>query len=180
MKGLLLSAFVLVGYVISVAVAARLVRFERKMTLYMAVFAIWIPLYFIAYLATPPNVWILPESWSRVPWELDLAYGFVVFALNVNNSMDVFFGLNEGFSTCLLLEIHRGGPRGLTTDELGATFRSPDGTDKIYAWRLPRLEASGYLVIDPTTGTCRLTGKGLWLARIAWWGKRILNLGPGG
>lgn len=180
MKGLLISALVLVGYVISIWITAHLVRVERYSKLFFSLFAAWTPLYFLAYFATPDNAWILPAAWSVAPWKLDAAYGYVVFALNMHNVMDFFFGVNGGFSTCLLLEILRSGRRGLATEEIVARFRTADGADKIYAWRLPRLAETGYLAIDPASGDCRLTAKGVWAARIAWLGKRILNLGMGG
>ena len=180
MKGLLISALVLVGYVISVWITAHLVRVERYSKLFFSLFAAWTPVYFIAFFATPANVWILPATWSQAPLKLDLAYGFVVFALNMHNVMDFFFGVNGGFSTCLLLEILRAGRHGLATEEIVAKFRTTDGTDKIYAWRLPRLAETGYIALDPVSGECRLTAKGVWAARIAWLGKKILNLGMGG
>lgn len=180
MKGLLIFILVFAGYVLSVAAAAHIVRVERYSKLFFSMFAAWIPLYFVAYFATPANVWILPDAWSRVPMKLDLAYGFVLFAFNMHSVLDFFFGIAGGFSTGLLLEIFRAGPRGITTDELVAKFQTPDGTDKIYAWRLPRLAETGYIVIDPASGDCRLTAKGTTAARIGWLAKKILNLGMGG
>ncbi|MBU1692642.1 MAG: hypothetical protein KKC51_01630 [Verrucomicrobia bacterium] len=180
MKGLLISFLVLAGYVLSVAVTAHLVRVERYSKLFFSMFAAWIPLYFVAYFATPANVWVLPDAWSRVPVKLDLMYGFVLFAFNMHSVLDFFFGVAGGFSTGLLLEILRTRRCGITTEEIIAKFRQPDGTDKIYAWRLPRLAETGYIVMDPASGDCRLTAKGAGAARIAWLAKKIFNLGMGG
>lgn len=180
MKGLLISALVFVGYVFSVALSAHLIRVERYSKLFFGMFAAWTPLYFLAYDLTPDHLWVLPAAWTGMPHRLDLWYGYAIFAMNMHNVLDFFFGVNGGFSTCLLLEILRSGARGLATGDLIARFHRPDGTDKIYAWRIPRLAETGYIRMDEQAGTCTLTPKGAVAARIAWLGKRILNLGAGG
>ena len=180
MKGLFISLLAFVGYVLTVAFCAHAVRVERYSKLFFSVFAAWTPLYFLAYAWTPADVWVLPASWTGMPYRLDLWYGYALFAMNMHNVLDFFFGVNGGFSTCLLLEILKTGRKGLATEELISKFRRPDGTDKIYAWRLPRLAETGYIALDEASGSCALTAKGALAARVAWLGKRMLNLGAGG
>lgn len=179
-KGLLLSAIVFVAYTLSIAISGHLFRIQRYSRWFLGWFAAWSVGYVLLYRLSPADLWILPPRWARAPAGLDLFYGWLVLGLNMHNLLDFFFGVNGGFSTCLLLEIWRAGPQGLRTADLVARFRRPDGTDKIYGWRLPGLARSGYIELCPSTGMCRLTRKGLWVARIAWFAKKLLSLGLGG
>jgi hypothetical protein len=110
----------------------------------------------------------------------DLFYGFAVFLLNAHSYVDYFYGFNSGFSTSLMQRILAAGEGGASQDEIIAAYIGPDGVDKIHGWRLPRLAAKGYVVIDKDSGTCRLTTKGLRIAKVAIACKRLLNLGLGG
>ncbi len=159
-----------------------LVRIERHSKLFWGAFAFWSPVYWIAYWVSPPDLCFLPRAWLAHPTWLDFTYGYVVFALNCHGLLDFFFTVNGGFSTCLLAEIYKAGPRGLSTADMIDMFVDTKDGDKIYAWRLPRLVETGYLRMDQdceSVSYC-LTKKGQFAAHCAQACKRVLNLGRGG
>jgi len=180
MKGLLLSLVVFVLYVISTAVVSHIGRFERHSRLFLPAIAIWTPVYFALYALTSPSLGFLSEPWMATHRLADAIYGYGVLLLNVHSYIDWFFGFNGGFSTSVMLKLLRAGKHGLASHEVLAHYRLPDGTDKIFGWRVPRLVETGYLQLDGATGRYTLTKKGLLAARIGYACKRFLNLGKGG
>lgn len=180
MKGLLLSLATFACYVLSTMVLSHVLRPRRHGRLLLFPIFGWIPVYVAAFLLTPADLGFLERPWMVTSRGLDLAYGLVVYLLNCHSYFDFFFGFNGGFSMSLLLEIARAGKDGIPTPDLAAGYFTADGLDKIYGWRLPRLQETGYLRIEPATGCCQLTPKGIATARLALALKRMLNLGAGG
>jgi hypothetical protein len=179
MKGLLLSAMVFVCYVVFTAILAHLLRVERHSRLFVPAAGLGGLAYAVAFLLLPAGLGFLPERWqAHLPW-LDFLAGGVILVLNIHNYVDWFFGFNGGFSTSLMLLLYRAGGKGAGTEELIARYHGKDGIDKIYGWRVPRLEETGYIVISKD-GVCTLTEKGKRIARISAAIKKILNLGAGG
>ena len=180
MKGLLLSLAVFVLYVISTAIVSHFGRFERHSRLFLPAVVIWSPIYFALYALTPRDLGFLSERWIAMHRAPDAIYGYFVLLLNVHSYIDFFFGFNGGFSTSLMLKLLRAGDRGMTSEEILGHYRMTDGTDKIFGWRVPRLIETGYLTKDRATGRYSLTRKGLLVAQIGYFCKRLLNLGKGG
>jgi hypothetical protein len=179
MKGLLLSLLAFLFYVASTIAISHLVRFQRHSKLFLPAIVAWTPVYFALYWLTSPTLGFLSEPWVATHSRLDAIYGYVVFLLNVHSYMDFFFGFNGGFSASMLVQLKKS-RGGLTAEQIIARYRKPDGTDKIFAWRLPRLAETGYLTIDPVSRRCRLTAKGRLIAGLGSLCKNILNLGKGG
>lgn len=180
MKGFILSALVFVAYVLLTALFSHILRPGRHSKVFLPAIAIAVVGYLAGYLLTPPGLGFLPTAWlAHFQW-MDLPLGLFILILNIHNYIDWFFGFNGGFSTSLILLLHRAGAGGLTTAELIANFHGRDGMDKIYGWRLPRLEETGYIHIDKQTRVCTLTSKGRLAATITRVIKKTLNLGAGG
>ena len=180
MKGLILSIAVFAAYVIGSMIVSHIRKPAFISRIFLPGLAIATVLYFIAFALTPPDLGFLSPSWMARPAALDAAYGCVVLWLNAHSFIDFFFGFNGGFSMSVMLEILRRLPRGATADELVKCYMRPDGFDKIYSWRLPRLAGSGMIVIDKQEGTCAITQSGKRAALIGVFCKRLLNLGAGG
>lgn len=180
MKGLVISLALFVIYVLVTIVLSHGLRARHHAKLFFYAALVFTPIYFILFALTPSDCFILPTTWlSDVAW-LNLTVGYLVFLLNCHSYIDFFYGFNGGFSTSLLLEMLRTGDPGLDTDHFVRRFHCADGTDKIFGWRLPGLKASGYIRQDEQTGMYQLTRKGSVVARLAWFLKRLLNLGAGG
>lgn len=180
MKGLLVSLLTLVLYGLSSVVVAQLVRPKRFITMFAAVAGAWSVGYFLLYAVLPANLYFLPESWlCSIQW-FDMLYGFVVFLLNSHTFVDCFSGSCGGFSTSLLVAILQAGDQPATTEAVVAKFKLGENSDRIYGWRMPRLERQGYVRKDPSSGRYFLTSKGRILAVITFCLKRIMNLGKGG
>jgi hypothetical protein len=180
MKGFILSALVFVAYVLLTALFSHILRPDRHSKIFLPAIAAAVIGYVAGYFLSPPDLWFLPPAWlAHFQW-MDLPLGFFILLLNIHNYIDWFFGFNGGFSTSLILLLHRAGATGLTTAELIANYHGRDGMDKIYGWRLPRLEETGYITIDKQTHVCTLTSKGKLAAAITRAIKRTLNLGAGG
>ncbi|HBA83879.1 MAG TPA: hypothetical protein DCZ95_07290 [Verrucomicrobia bacterium] len=180
MKGLIVSLIIFAVYVLSTIVLSHILKPKThgKILLY-PIFA-WMPVYFLVYFLTPANFPGLPSAWMAKTVWLDVTFGFVVYVLNCHSFFDFFYGFNGGFSMSLMLEILRAEPSGIVSDEIVKGYYNPDGTDKIYGWRVPHLIETGCIRIEPATGACRLTTKGLVIARTAIALKGMLNLGAGG
>ncbi|HWB58597.1 MAG TPA: hypothetical protein VG733_03855 [Chthoniobacteraceae bacterium] len=180
MKGFVLSVAVFVVYVLLTALVSHLARPDRHARIFLPGIALAIGAYFACYFLLPSGLGFLPESWLATYTWLDLLLGAFILVLNIHNYIDWFFGFNGGFSTSLILLIHRAGANGLRASDLIAKYHGRDGMDKIYGWRLPRLEETGYIAIDKQTGLCTLTANGRRAAMITRMIKRMLNLGAGG
>src|SRR5437016_4968343 len=115
MKGLLLSAVVFALYVFLTALLSHMLRLERHSRLFLPGIVIAVLVYLGSYQLSPSDLWFLPVRWmAHLKW-LDLALGLFILILNIHNYIDWFFGFNGGFSTSLMLLIHRAGDGGLKT-----------------------------------------------------------------
>ncbi len=179
MKGLAISLFSFILYVIVTAALARWLRPRRPAKLFVGALLAFTPLYFLLYWVTPRDCFLLPLNWLSDQPGVEIILGYIIFLLNWHSYIDFFFGFNGGFSMSLLLELSRAAPAGLSTEKLLQSYLRSDGTDKIYAWRLPRLQQTGYISIN-AQGLYQLTPKGRLVAHLTWFLKRILNLGLGG
>ena len=180
MKGLLISLAVFVLYAFGSMLVSHVLKPSHHSRVFVPGLLVGMAVFFAIYALTPASLGFLPREWrAEISW-LDAAYGCVVFLMNGHSFIDFFFGFNGGFSMSVMLEILRREKGGATTPALVGCYLRPDGFDKIYGWRLPRLAESGMIVIDGATGTCRLTPAGLRVARVAVFCKRLLNLGAGG
>lgn len=180
MKGLILSLALFAVYVMTTAILSHILRPRRYSKLFSPTIVLFCLLYGLVYWLTPGNLSFLPPGWMAAPPWLDALAGLIVLMLNYFSYIDWFFGFNGGFSASLLLELLRQGDRGESTDALIQRYIRADGTDKIYGWRVPRLEETGYLVQDRRTGLYQLTPKGRIVAWLTLRSKRLLNLGAGG
>lgn len=180
MKGLILSLFFLILYVFTTALLSHRLKVERHSKLFIPTALLALPLFLLAYLLSPPDLGFLPKGLQAAHSWLDSSLGGFILLLNIHSYIDWFFGFNGGFSTSLMLLLFRAEPQGASTQEIIAHYHRPDGTDKIHGWRLPRLEETGYLNIDPETSVCTLTPKGKRIALLSGLLKKTLNLGKGG
>ena len=178
MKGLLLSLLVFVFYVASSVILSHFLKPKRYSKLFLPLLVVALALFLFAYYLTSSNLGFLPLKWQASHPLFDVALGMIILLLNVHSYVDWFFGFNGGFSTSLLMILLKKN-QGATTEELISHYRQPTGS-KIYGWRLPRLQETGYLKIDQISHSCRLTKKGLLIALAARRIKKILNLGLGG
>ena len=180
MKGLILSVVVFVLYVLGTMVASHLLKPSHYSRVFVPGLVIGPVVLVVLYFLTPADLGFLSPGWQADRAWLDIFYGCLVFLLNGHSYIDFFFGFNGGFSMSVMLEILRRQPRAAKTDEIVRCYLRPDGFDKIYGWRLPRLADSGMITIDREKGTCRLTDPGRRVALFARFCKRWLNVGEGG
>lgn len=180
MKGLLLSLLVFIFYVGSSVLFSHLLRPKRHPKLFLSLLLLSSIIFFALYWATPMNFWFLAQPWQAAHVWLDMLLGFLILLFNVHSYIDWFFGFNGGFSTSLMLVLLDKNKRGATTDEILQEYECASGENKIHAWRIPRLQETGYLKVNPHTGICTLTFKGKAIAQTALLAKKIFNLGIGG
>jgi hypothetical protein len=180
MKGLILSVAALVLYGLLTMVAAHVLRPRRHLKLFVFAMPVGVVAYLLLYWLTPADLYFLPGGWICTNQRLDLLYGLVVFLFNCHSFICAVFVACSGFSVSLLVAIHRAGTQLLSTEDLVAMFRTADGSDRIYGWRVPHLVQRGYLRKDPESGSYTLTPKGRIIARIACYLKRMMNLKSGG
>ena len=180
MKSLVLALLSLACYVIHTMAVCHFGRPKRHVHVFHGLLRVWLVILIVTYSVTPSNLWVLPHSPSEEFTVLGLIYSAACLVLGAFSYMALFYGLNGGFSTSLLLELWKRSPSGLTTQDILDLFHDPSGTDKIYAWRLPRLTECGYLTTDPASARIRLTPKGRTAARLGRLMKWFLHLGEGG
>lgn len=180
MKGLVISLAIFVSYVLATMLLAHFLRPQRHFKLFGLSFLAFSVFYFALYALTPKNCFILPETFLSPGLWLDMILGYAILLLNCHSYIDCFYGFNGGFSSSLILALWRTGDRGAGTEELLRLYFRANGTDKIVGWRLPDLEASGYIRSEQQTGLYQLTLKGRVIARLTLFLKRVLNLGAGG
>ena len=180
MKGLIISVIVAALYTVTTMIAAHLFRPRRH--LYLFVFAVpaWVLGYALLYTMTPGNLWFLPETWISSARLVDWIYGLAVFLFFCHSFVCAVFAGCSGFSISLLVAIAQAGSQFATTPLLVTKFRTEDGGDRIYGWRVPHLEKRGYIQRNLATGEYALTGKGRLIAEVARFAKWAMNLGEGG
>jgi hypothetical protein len=180
MKGLILSLGMFGVFMVASALTSHLLKLNRHLHMFAAVALACAAGYAVAYSLTPPDLYFLPRPWlGSVTW-FDFLYGLAVLFLNCHSFVDAFFGGCTGFSTSILMALLKTEGRRITTAGMTAKFKSADGSDRIYGWRIPYLESKGHLRRDPATGRLTLTAKGRAIARAAQLAKRLMNLGAGG
>jgi hypothetical protein len=176
LKGIILSIGIFLCYISSVIIFCQIKQFERHSKIFLPMFVFWLPVYFIIYLFTPDDLYFLP-SYLTVSYKwLDMAYGAFIYALNFHNQIDLFYTINGGFSTCILIEVKKT-KEGLSSNEIVSMFKKPgESMNKIFAWRLPRLAETGYIKFDEKTGTTSLTIKGVMVALLVKFLKKLINV----
>lgn len=180
MKGLIISLATLVCYGLSTVVAAHVWRPKRHLKLFVYTIPVGVVVYLLAYWLTPSDLYFLPGNWICSNRWVDLIYGIAVFLIGCHGFACAAFVTCNGFSVSLLVAIHEARRQSVSTQNLVARFRTADGTDSIYNWRVPHLQERNYIQINPGNGQCMLTAKGLLVARLARFLKRLMNLGKGG
>jgi|GEM_PF-751345 len=180
MKGILLSLATFGAFIPCAMLASRALRVDRHARLFFGVILALSPVYALAYALLPPDLWFLPDSLLAGRPVIEAVLGYVLLLLNFHSFLNVFYGMNGGFSTCILSEIQKAGPQGLSTNSLVQLFQTPDGKDKIYAWRVPRLVETGYLLRDSQRDVYRLTAKGSFVARMTCCLQRLFATGERG
>ena len=178
MKGFILSLVIFAVYAVTCMTLSHCFKPKRHSSLFFPVMLVFTPIYIIAFITTPPSLYVLPEHWQVSPAWMDLTYGLVVFVLNCHSFADMFFGFNGGFTTSLFYELLRS-KKPLTTDDIIKAYQTDTGEDKIYAWRIPYLVDKGYLTME-SGKTYTLTPKGHVIAKLTIFFKRVMNLGEGG
>lgn len=180
MKGLIVSLFACLVSLVGSAITSHCVRPARHFPVFVGWAAAGAVVYGIAYAVTPADLWFLGPGWQWRPAEFDALYGFVVYCLNCHTWIDLFYATCGGFSSAILLVMRRAG-RPISSAEASAAFRGGDhGGGRIYAWRIPKLVANGYLRRHADTDRICLTGKGRAVALVAAFLKRAMTLGQGG
>jgi len=179
-KGLILSTAVFVLYVFGTALICHVCKVKRHAKLFVPALVFGELLFLLSYGSTPSDLWFLRTAWqANFPW-LDVILGAFILFLNIHSYVDWFFGFNGGFSTSLMMLLLLNQTEGVATESLVSKYRGANGADKIYGWRIPRLEETGYMLINQQTHACTLTGKGRVVATLSQLIKKIFNLGPGG
>ncbi|OGV61845.1 MAG: hypothetical protein A2498_11070 [Lentisphaerae bacterium RIFOXYC12_FULL_60_16] len=176
MKGIILSVACLIAFLPCAMFASRLLNVTRHARLFFKLLLVISLAYVVTFLALPSDLGYLPDSLVSHYTTMDGLLGYIMLWLNFHSFLTTFYGINGGFSMCLLYEIYRSGPQGLSTESLAHKFQTADGTDKIHAWRLPRLIETGYIAQDPGHSLYTLTAKGAWVARLTLWLHRIFAM----
>lgn len=180
MKGLLLAILCFVAFLFTTAACSHLASPRRLARVFVASFSFWILSYSAAYLLTPKSFFLLPLSLQSPHVALDMLYGCLLFCFFFHSFLCSYYVLGEGFSTSFLPALRHAGKQGLTEEEVVGMFQKADGRDRIIGWRLPLLAEKGYIRRDLAANAYTLTPKGMAVARLARFLKRMLNLGPGG
>ena len=180
MKGLLVSLIAVAMALVMSATLGHWLRPKRYLPLFFACVLAAGGAYVAIYALTPPNIWCLPIGWVCMSPSVDFAYGLVVYLLNSHTWVDVFYATCGGFSTALLVEMRRA-KRPLETKDIAQKFRAGNSEDdRIYAWRIPNLQKHGLLSPDGINARLALTRKGKFVAKIALFLKKAMNLSAGG
>ena len=179
MKGIVLAAFSFLFFLSTAVLLLRVRQWGKQFWALILAFGLGLLYYLWVYLSTPPDVWYLPREWLE-PWTaMDFANGVVIFTLLFHFFWDFLYAVAiTGFSTGLLVRLERSLPRERTVAQLERTYLTADGTDQIFARRLPNLIGGGYL--RHHADSVELSLKGRIIAVATLWCKKLLNAGEGG
>lgn len=178
MKGLILALVWLLLFCAVTMCALRTRRWEKPFKVFLVIFGATLPLYWLSYRLTPPDLWLLPPGAAESCGWVDFWYGLLVYALLFHNFWDFVYAGPMGFSAGLMVELERAGEEGLSREELIDYFRGESGMDRIFGRRLPNLVEGRYIVVRD--GKMVLTGKGRAVAALTAFLKNLLSAGEGG
>lgn len=158
-KGLLLSLFLAVLWVLAQLVVVHTLRPVRMFSAMTWLFAPTVPGFVLLYALTPPGVFVLPESLARESMALGLVNGLIVHLLLYCTWVEAFFCVERPVTLRILVEFVKA-PRGyLAPREIQKVY----SLERMITQRLESLRLNGY--VEERGGRYVLTRKGRAMAR---------------
>ncbi|MBI2526497.1 MAG: hypothetical protein HYV93_10970 [Candidatus Rokubacteria bacterium] len=127
-----------------------------------------------AYLATPPDLWVIPAGWAGAGWLLDVANGLLVHSLLFVGYSMFYFLVDRGFSARILIEIERAPGRALSAEGVAGMY----SLDQVVERRLDEMLDIGSLTREGAR--YRITPRGRREARLFARMKSFFRMGSGG
>ena len=174
LKGVLLALATSSLYLILVVILLRAVRPERRFRLMSRLHLAMYGVLGAAYVVTPANLWIIPASFPRAGWLIDLVNALLVHTFLFMGSSMLYFLSDRGFSARILIEIRRAPGGAMSEAEVAAVY----APDAVVTRRLLEMVDIGRLV--RRGGRFQATPRARLEGRMFAFLKGFFHLGPGG
>ena len=174
LKGLLLAAGAFCAFVPLHVTVFHLVAPQRRFGAMVRLHAALALALTAAYVATPPDVWVLPAGWAGAGWLIDVANGLLVHSLLFVGYSMFYFLVDRGFSARILIEIERVPGRALSPEGVARMY----SLDQVVERRLDEMLDLGSLIKEGDR--YRITPRGRREARLFASMKSFFRMGPGG
>jgi hypothetical protein len=178
MKAIIIAAVVIVAVAITITV-----RFRSAATaapgagMMVKLFLGYVPVLILVWSFTPDDLGFLPRILLAEPRWFDLAACLFFYTTAFAGGLLQLYNLAErGLSLRILAELHAGGGRAMTVDEIADGYSDGKGLAWMYDKRLDGLIQHRLVVVEG--GEVRLTSRGwFWAERFAGL-RRFLRLAP--
>ena len=160
LKGIVLSAGLISLWIAVHILVIQIFRPKLVFQMSTKLFAATIPLFFLIYLFTPADLYVLPEQYCRASSVLGILNGLLVHFLLCYSWWQFFFPVDRSLTLRILVEYSRAPGGSLTYEHL----RSIYSFDQIIERRMDDMLQNGY-INDAGEGRYILTRQGELMAK---------------
>lgn len=179
MKGILLSLFVFILFILSSIIYLKAYRGKKYYRVFLAEAPFMFLLYLFLFRSLPDHLYFLAEPWVEPSALVDFWNGTFILGVLFFLFWDTMYAaFLTGFASEVLVRLFYERTHGLSLEALVGGFGGKEKIDHILSWRLPSLLKNRYIVADGEH--YRLTSRGRAVARFALFLKQIFHLEEGG
>lgn len=164
-KGLILAIVFTVAYVgvITVAFNARVI--SSRAALMTRIFLLSLPMFVVTYIATPPDLGVLPAFLAEPLWVVDITFGvFVYSAAFFGGVLQLYNLADRGFSLRIMIDIDESTTGKLDSVGVMSSYGGGQGIKWMYDKRIQNMIEQGVIAVDGDRVT--LTERGRRAARL--------------
>ena len=175
MKGILLALFSFLVLLAAAILSVRSYRGRKYFYFFLAEFPFACLFFLLLHRVLPDNLGCLPPTWLEPSPLVDIGNGFLILLLLFHMMWDAAYAfVLTGFTSELFVRMRQGNQGGFSVEALVRAFGGDREVDDILEWRIPNLLNSRY--VSAEGDHFRLTQRGKWIARFAFFLKRLFNM----
>lgn len=176
MKALLLAAAMGLGTAAAMTGLLRGISGKHRFRSLAGLFGAGLASLVALHLATPDDLWMLPQDVLAAPAACDLAFAVFLYISGYWGSLLQLYNLAErGLSLRILIDMLDAEPRAMSAADIAKSYGAGHGLAWMYEKRLAGMRGLG--LIERRGGDVAITPKGSRLARAL--GRAQAMLGPG-
>ena len=166
MKAVLFASCGTLLYLGAVTLLFRFAVPRRRAVAMLKLFIATVPVFAVAYLATPADLGVLPPFLTEPNWLVDLGFALFVYAAGFcGGSLQLYNLAERGFSLRILMDVVEAPPTGLTLEDVRRDYSRGNGIRWMFQKRIDDMLAGQLIAI--TDGDVVCLERGRRMARLA-------------